>query len=84
MEPLTLVTGVTGRHGSTGYLTARSLLQQGYPVRVMSRRDDAQVTDLTNQGAEYVNADYFNYKSLKSALHEVKQAIFATPLLRAF
>jgi NAD(P)H dehydrogenase (quinone) len=80
MKPLTLVTGVTGRHGSTGYLTAQNLLQQGYPVRVMSRRDDAQVKDLISQGAEGVIADYFNYESVKSALHEVKQAYFCYPV----
>lgn len=45
MESSTLVTGVSGRHGSTGYFVAQNLLQQGLPIRVMFRHHNEQVTE---------------------------------------
>lgn len=80
MKYLTLVTGVTGRHGSTGYMVARNLLSRGLPVRVMFRHNDEKVTELVSLGAEAIQADYHNLGSLKPALQGIEQAYFCYPV----
>ena len=80
MRYSTLVTGVTGRHGSTGYIVARSLLDRGFPVRVLFRHNDDRVTELVNLGAEAIQADYHDIQSLKPALQDIEQAYFCYPV----
>jgi len=79
MNPI-LVTGAAGRQGSTGRHTVLKLLARGFPVRAMVRQEDDRSKELARQGAEIVVADYFDFGSLKKALHGVSDAYFCYPI----
>lgn len=74
MKPI-LVLGATGRHGGTGASVARSLLAQGRAVRVMSRSGNAHF-----EGAQAVQADLHDRRTLQAALEGVEEAYFAYPI----
>jgi len=75
-----LVTGATGRHGSTGAHVARRLLEEGTPVRVLTRSRTQRTDDLAALGAEVVIGDLHDRRSIAAALADVKQAYFTYPV----
>jgi uncharacterized protein YbjT (DUF2867 family) len=54
---LILVTGAAGQHGAVGGTVTGLLLDRGFPVRAMVRRDDDRAADLRAAGAEVVVGD---------------------------
>ena len=52
-----LVTGAAGRLGSVGRTVAGLLLDRGFPVRAMVRREDERAASLRAAGAEVVVGD---------------------------
>src|ERR1041384_842466 len=75
-----LVMGASGRHGGTGYTVAKGLLEQRYPVRLMSHQQTPNFGDLIRMGAERVQADLRDRNSLLPALKDVEAAFFAYPV----
>jgi uncharacterized protein YbjT (DUF2867 family) len=76
----TLVTGATGRHGSTGAHVARRLREEGKPVRVLARTLGELTDALAALGAEVVIGDLHDRRSLVAALADVEQAYFTYPV----
>ena len=52
-----LVTGAAGKTGSVGRIVTRLLLDRGFSVRAMVRRDDERAASLRTMGAEVVVGD---------------------------
>jgi len=75
-----LVFGASGRHGGTGYAVAKGLLEQGYPVRLISRQKTPDFGDLIERGAEQAQADLRDRPSLLPALKDVETAFFVYPI----
>ena len=59
-KPKILVTGATGKTGSA---VAARLLQKGWPVRAVVRKNDARSQKLQQAGAEVVIADMYDYRA---------------------
>ena len=75
-----LVTGATGRHGSTGSHVARRLREEGKPVRIVARTLSERTDALAALGAEVVIGDLHDRRSLVTALADVDQAYFTYPV----
>lgn len=75
-----LVLGATGRHGGTGGIVARALLDAGRSIHVVTRRRDARVEPLAARGAEVFEADLHDRVSLLNALDGVETAYFTYPI----
>jgi uncharacterized protein YbjT (DUF2867 family) len=75
-----LVTGATGRHGSTGEHVARRLREEGKSVRVLARTLSERTETLAALGAEVVIGDLHDRRSLVTALADVEQAYFTYPV----
>lgn len=75
-----LVTGGTGRHGSTGAHVARGLLEKGRPVRILARTLSERTDALAALGAEVVVGDLHDRRSLVTALTDVDLAYFTYPV----
>src|SRR6202158_4238843 len=67
IKPRIIVTGATGK---TGSVVVAELLQAGYPVRAMVRREDGRSARLQAQGAEIAVADL---------LKDVQRAYYCPP-----
>ena len=76
MKPTILVTGATGK---TGFFAAKTLLEKGYPVKSMARKESATTKELKALGAEIVHADFLNLASMEKALSGVDRAYFVYP-----
>ncbi|WIM87199.1 NmrA family NAD(P)-binding protein [Candidatus Mycobacterium wuenschmannii] len=75
-----LVTGATGRHGSTGAHVARRLLGEGRAVRILARSESDRTEALASLGAEVAIGDLHDRRSLVPALADVDQAYFTYPV----
>ena len=75
-----LVTGATGRHGSTGAHVARRLREEGKAVRILARAPGERTDALGALGAEVVIGDLHDRRSLLAALADVEQAYFTYPV----
>src|ERR1700722_6815998 len=75
-----LVTGATGRHGSTGAHVARRLREEGIPVRILARTLSERTDALAELGAEVVIGDLHDRRSLVTALTDVELAYFTYPV----
>jgi uncharacterized protein YbjT (DUF2867 family) len=75
-----LVTGATGRHGSTGAHVAKRLREEGWPVRVLARTPSSRTDELAALGAEVVVGDLHDRRSLMPALTGVERAYFTYPV----
>src|ERR1700743_2630335 len=69
--PPILVTGATGRHGSTGAHVARRLCEEGRPVRILARTRSERTDALSELGAEVVIGDLHDRRSLVATLNDV-------------
>jgi len=76
-KPKILVTGATGK---TGAPTALLLLQRGYPVRALVRRQDARSAALERAGAELLVGSLEDPIDLREAMRGVARAYFCPPL----
>ena len=75
-KPIILITGATGK---TGFTAAQSLLEKGYTVRAMARKESNTTKELAALGAEIVYADFQDLASLEKALKGVDRAYFVYP-----
>jgi uncharacterized protein YbjT (DUF2867 family) len=76
-----LVTGAAGGiQGSTGFHVTRLLLDRGYPVRAFVHRLDDRSDRLRALGAEVVDGDLRNFRSVAAAMVGVRAAYFAYPV----
>jgi uncharacterized protein YbjT (DUF2867 family) len=75
-----LVTGATGRHGSTGAHVARRLREEGRPVRILARTLSERTDALADVGAEVVIGDLHDRRTLVTALADVELAYFTYPV----
>jgi uncharacterized protein YbjT (DUF2867 family) len=75
-----LVTGATGRHGSTGAHVARRLREEGRAVRILARARSDRTDALAALGADVVIGDLHDRRSLVTALADVDQAYFTYPV----
>jgi uncharacterized protein YbjT (DUF2867 family) len=76
-----LVTGAAGgRQGSTGRHVARLLLERGVPVRALVHHLDERSDELTGWGAEVVEGDLLDRRSVRAAIRGVRRAYFAYPV----
>jgi uncharacterized protein YbjT (DUF2867 family) len=75
-----LVTGATGRHGSTGAHVARRLCEEGRPVRILARTLSDRTEALARLGVEVSIGDLHDRRSLIPALADVDLAYFTYPV----
>jgi len=77
VKPRIIVTGATGKTGSA---VASGLLNAGYPVRAMVRREDGRSARLKAKGAEIAVADMSDVERIAEALIDVQGAYYCPPL----
>jgi len=75
-KPRILVTGSTGK---TGNVVVTELLQAGYTVRAMVRREDGRSTRLKALGAEIAVAEMSDVERVADALNDVQRAYYCPP-----
>jgi uncharacterized protein YbjT (DUF2867 family) len=75
-----LVTGATGRHGSTGAHVARRLREEGRPVRILARALSDRTDALAAVGVEVIVGDLHDRRTLVTALADVELAYFTYPV----
>jgi uncharacterized protein YbjT (DUF2867 family) len=76
-----LVTGAAGgSQGSTGFHVTRFLLDKGRPVRAFVHRIDDRSDRLREFGAEVVEGDLRDFRSVAAAMSGIRQAYFAYPV----
>ena len=76
IKPRILVTGATGK---TGSVVVAELLNAGYPVRAMVRREDNRSAQLQAQGAEIAVAEMSDVDRIADALTDVQRAYYCPP-----
>ena len=80
VEPI-LVTGAAGGiQGSTGFRVTRLLLDKGWPVRAFVHRLDDRSDRLRTLGAEVVDGDLRDFRSVAAAMGGIRRAYFAYPV----
>jgi uncharacterized protein YbjT (DUF2867 family) len=76
-----LVTGAAGGiQGSTGFHVTRLLLDKGRPVRAFVHRLDERSDRLRALGADVVEGDLRDFRSVADALDGIRQAYFTYPV----
>ena len=76
-----LVTGAAGgSQGSTGFHVTRSLRDKGRPVRAFVHRLDERSDRLRALGAEVVDGDLRDFRSVAAAMDGIRRAYFAYPV----
>ena len=74
--PRILVTGATGR---TGTVVVSELLNAGYPVRALVRREDLRSTALRARGVEVAVADMCDAQGVAAAMRGVQRTYWLPP-----
>jgi uncharacterized protein YbjT (DUF2867 family) len=76
-----LVTGAAGGiQGSTGFHVTRLLLDRGHAVRAFVHRIDDRSDRLRALGAEVVDGDLRDFRSVSAAMGGIRRAYFAYPV----
>jgi uncharacterized protein YbjT (DUF2867 family) len=76
-----LVTGAAGgQQGKTGRHVSEMLLSRGIPVRAFVRRSDERSDRLRALGAEIVEGDFLDIRSVQRAVQGVSTVYFAYPV----
>ena len=70
---------VPGAAGKTGGAVARQLLQQGYPVNALVRRQDHRAGALSKAGAKVFVGDLLEPEDLRHAMTDVQRAYYLAP-----
>lgn len=71
---------VTTANGDTGRPMVSLLLEQGFQVRAMVRKDDDRAQQLRHEGAEVVFGDLLSFRDVRAALVGVQRAYFNYPV----
>jgi len=75
-KPTILITGATGK---TGFFAAKTLLEKGYPVKAMARKDSDTTKELKALGAEIVIANLLDLASFEKSMEGVERAYLVYP-----
>ena len=79
MKEKILITSATGK---TGFLAARQLLNEGYPVKIFVRsKNKPAALELEKMGAEIVAGDLQNFEDLKRGLAGVTRVYYCHPFI---
>ena len=70
---------VTSGAGNTGGPVTQNLLQAGFPVRAMVRREDKRAQKLRELGADVVVGNLFDVRDMRDAMTGVQRAYFVAP-----
>ncbi|MEH6576799.1 MAG: NmrA family NAD(P)-binding protein [Amphritea sp.] len=70
---------ITGSTGKTGFIAAKTLLENGHPVKAMVRQQSIESDNLKALGAEIVYASFHDLTSLEKSLEGVDRAYFVYP-----
>ncbi|MCH7903549.1 MAG: NmrA family NAD(P)-binding protein [Armatimonadetes bacterium] len=70
---------VTGAAGKTGAPVVEQMLNRGFPVRALVRRNDERSARLEALGAEIIVGDLHDLKSMRTAMQNVKRVYFVYP-----
>jgi len=88
MNPATqspiLVTGAAGDLGAIGRNVTTFLLEKGHRVRALVRREDERAQALRDLGAEVVQGDLTDLKSMHAAMQDVKRLYFGMSVSPAY
>lgn len=71
---------VTTANGDTGRPMVDFLLEQGFQVRALVRKDDDRAQQLRDKGAEVVFGDLLSFRDVRAALTGVQRAYFNYPV----
>jgi NAD(P)H dehydrogenase (quinone) len=71
---------VTGATGDTGRPTVKLLLEKGYRVRALARREDHRAQALRDLGAEVILGDMLNLNDIRKAVKGISGAYFVFAL----
>jgi uncharacterized protein YbjT (DUF2867 family) len=71
---------VSAAVGDTGRPTVKLLLDKGYRVKALVRKDDHRAQALRDQGAEVVLGDLLNLREVRTAMDGVDLAYFCYPV----
>jgi uncharacterized protein YbjT (DUF2867 family) len=71
---------VTAAAGDTGKPTVECLLEKGFRVRALVRKDDERAQRLRDLGAEVVFGDMLSLRDIRAAMAGVQRAYFCYPL----
>jgi NAD(P)H dehydrogenase (quinone) len=71
---------VTGATGDTGRPAVKLLLEKGYSVRALARKEDQRAQNLRDLGAEVVIGDLLNINDVREVLRGATGAYFVYPL----
>jgi NAD(P)H dehydrogenase (quinone) len=71
---------VTTANGDTGRPMVDYLLEEGFAVRAMVRRDDERAQQLRDEGVDVVFGDLLTFRDVRSALNGVQRAYFNYPV----
>jgi NAD(P)H dehydrogenase (quinone) len=75
-KPTILITGATGK---TGFFAAKTLLNKGYPVKAMARKESDTTNELKALGAEIVIANLLKLASLEKSMKGIERAYLVYP-----
>lgn len=79
MKEEILITAATGK---TGFIAAKQLLNDGYPVKIFVRSNDKPAAlELERLGADIVSGDLRNYDDLKKGLVGVNRVYYCHPFI---
>jgi uncharacterized protein YbjT (DUF2867 family) len=71
---------VTGASGDTGRPTVERLLEKGFDVRALVRKNDTRAQRLRDVGAEVVLGDMLSLRDIRLAMSGIQRAYFCYPL----
>jgi uncharacterized protein YbjT (DUF2867 family) len=80
VKPILVTSAAGGRQGKTGRHVAEMLLTRGVPVRAFVRKIDERSEALRARGAEIVEADFLNIRSVQRAAEGTSAIYFAYPV----
>ena len=72
-----LITGAAGNSGAVGPIVVESLLERGFKVRAMVRREDERSEVLRAKGAELIVGDLLDLYAVHRAMEGVKRVYFS-------
>jgi uncharacterized protein YbjT (DUF2867 family) len=78
--PVLVTAAAGGLQGSTGFHVTRFLLGKGRPVRAFVHRLDDRSDRLRALGAEVVEGDLRDFRTVADAMNGIRQAYFAYPV----
>lgn len=77
MKPKILIVGATG---GTGSAATKLLLEKGFPVRALVRKEDERSARLQVQGAEIMVGDLLDFRSVRRAFEGAQRGYFVYPM----